>query len=90
VTAPGDAGASGEKPKPPWVVKVTTVTGRTLLWHKNGRLHVLSPDLGPLWVASFRPELFDVCPDGRFVPKGEAPEGMAVAKVEIEPAPGHG
>lgn len=70
----------------PWHIRITTVEGDQLYWHKGGKQHVLSPELGPTWVANFKPALFQVLPDGSFVPRGADPRARDVATVELEPA----
>ena len=69
-----------------WYVRVTTVDGDQVYWHKAGRRHSLSPELGPVWVREFKPAVFQVLPDGRFVPRGSDPRAVDVARVELEPA----
>lgn len=73
---------------PHWHVRITTVEGATLYWHKGGRQHVLSPELGPIWVQNFKPAVFQVMPDGGFVPRGSDPRAVDVAAVDLEPADG--
>ncbi|MBA2481190.1 MAG: hypothetical protein H0V44_11055 [Planctomycetes bacterium] len=68
-----------------WRVVITTVDGRNLLWRKNDRVHSLSQELGPVWVANFRPAVFQVLPDGALVPRGSAAEAADVANVALEP-----
>lgn len=67
----------------PWHIRITTASGQQLLWHKAGRLHTLSPELGPTWVANFKPALFQVMPDGGFVPRGSDPSAEDVTAVEL-------
>lgn len=70
-----------------WLVRVTAVDGSVRHWRKGGRLHVLSPALGPTWIRHFQRELFQVTPDGGFVPRGSDPAALDIAAVELEPAP---
>ena len=68
-----------------WYIRITTVDGQELYWHKAGVKHSLSPELGETWVANFKPELFQVLPDGRFVPRGSDARAVDVATVALEP-----
>jgi len=67
-------------------VRITTTDGQELYWHKGGQRHVLSPDLGPRWVQHFQPVLFQVLPDGNFVPRGSHPDAIDVERVALEAA----
>jgi hypothetical protein len=66
-----------------WRVVITTADGRTLRWRKNDRVHSLSPELGPIWIANFRPGVFQVLADGSLVPRG-TPGASDVAAVALE------
>jgi hypothetical protein len=71
---------------------LVTVDGRRLLWHKGGRIHDLAPELAPVWVASFKPALFQVLPDGHIVPRGSDPKAVDIQSVAIandEPVSDH-
>lgn len=57
-----------------------------MLWRKGGAVHTLAPELGPMWVQHFKPELFQVLPDGHIVPPGTDPKASPIAKVELDPA----
>jgi hypothetical protein len=70
----------------PYLIRITTADGRQLLWHKAGRHHQLPDELGPMWVANFKPALFQVLPDGSIVPRG-ATGAADIATVALEPAP---
>lgn len=70
----------------PYLVRITTADGRQLHWHKAGRRHQLPAELGPMWVANFKPALFQVMPDGAIVPRG-ATGAADIATVALEPAP---
>ncbi len=67
-----------------WRVMITTVDGRRLRWRKGGQPHSLSPELGPVWVANFRPAVFQVLGDGTLIPRGSADGASDVLKVELE------
>ena len=69
----------------PHLIRITTADGRQLHWHKAGRRHQLPDDLGPLWVANFKPVLFQVMPDGAIVPRGTA-GAVDIAAVTLESA----
>ncbi|MBA3710230.1 MAG: hypothetical protein H0W83_15575 [Planctomycetes bacterium] len=70
-----------------WRVVIITVDGRRLAWRKNDRIHTLSPELGPLWIANFKPAVFQVLSDGSLVPRGSSPDAVDVATVELEADP---
>lgn len=65
-------------------IRLTTSDGRRLLWHKGGRIHELSPELVPMWVANFQPALFQVLPDGHIVPRGSDPKAVDIVKVAAD------
>lgn len=67
-----------------WRIRIHAADGTSHWWVKAGRIHSLSPDLGPVWVANFKPELFQVLSDGQLAPRG-APGGRDVARVELVP-----
>jgi len=69
------------------VVQVTTQSGQTLHWHKDGQLHHISKKLGDIWVTHFKPHLFEITPDGEFHQAGETPTAMAIASVRLVPSP---
>lgn len=69
----------------PFLIRITTADGRQLHWHKTGRRHQLPTELGPMWVANFKPALFQVMPDGAIVPRGTA-GAVDIAAVALEPA----
>lgn len=68
----------------PYLIRITTADGRQLHWHKAGRRHQLPTELGPMWVANFKPALFQVLPDGAIVPRGTA-GAVDIAAVALEP-----
>ena len=76
----------GHAPSTPrhFKIRITTVGGETLYWHKRGRLHTVEEDVADIFVASFKPELFQVRPDGSLSP----PDGgtRPIARVDKEPA----
>jgi hypothetical protein len=65
-----------------WRIRITTIDGRTMPWRKSGQIHSLAPELGPVWLANFKPDLFQVLPDGHIVPRGADPKAVDIAKVE--------
>jgi hypothetical protein len=74
-------GPAGE---PRYKIKVTARDGRVFYWHKRGQLHTLEEDVANIFVASFKPDLFQVRQDGTLGPPG--PETLAIHRVEKEPA----
>jgi hypothetical protein len=72
---------------PRWFIRLTTADGRQLYWCKGGQRHTLSPELGPHWVANFKPALFQALPDGAIVPRGAQPGAADIAAVALEAVP---
>ena len=70
-----------------WFVRLTTADGRELHWHKGGVRHTLSPELGPHWVANFKPALFQVMPDGGIVARGSQAGAADIVAVALEESP---
>ncbi len=68
-----------------WQIRIATADGQSLLWRREGRVHTLALELGPMWVANFKPALFQVLPDGSIVPRGAA-GAKDLASVVLEPA----
>ena len=64
-------------------IKVTTRDGRVFYWHKRGQLHTVEEDVAIIFVANFKPELFQVRDDGTLGPPG--PETFPIERVEKEP-----
>lgn len=64
-------------------IKITTKDGRTFHWHKRGQLHTVEEDVATIFVANFKPELFQVRPDGSLSPP-EPGVTAAIARVEKE------
>jgi hypothetical protein len=67
-----------------WRIAITAADGRRVHWRKAGRIHTLSFELGPTWVANFQPGIFQVLGDGSLVPRG-TPGAVDVAQVDLEP-----
>ena len=63
-------------------ILVTTTDGRTLFWHKQGKIHVLPESLAVTWVEKFKPHLFDILPSGEMVGSGRDPSAFKIAGVE--------
>ncbi len=63
-------------------IAIIAVDGRRRLWHRGGAVHSLPSELGPTWVANFKPALFQVLEDGSLVPRGSA-GGIDIASVEL-------
>jgi hypothetical protein len=75
---------------PRWHVLITTADGRRLFWHRAGARHTLAAALGPLWVANFKPALFQVTAEGAIIPRGSQADALEIAAVELaaaEPPP---
>ncbi|TVR17081.1 MAG: hypothetical protein EA401_00705 [Planctomycetota bacterium] len=68
-------------------VRITAEDGSQYLWHKNGHLHQLSPQLGPTWLAHFNKDIWQVTNDGAFVPPGADANAQAIAAIALEPVP---
>jgi len=65
-------------------IRITTADGQTFYWHKRGALHTVSEDVADIFVANFKPELFQVNPDGSLTPPG--PGTLPIERVTKEPA----
>ncbi len=66
-------------------IKITTTDGRTFYWHKRGQLHTVEEDVARIFVANFKPALFQVNADGSLSPPVPGVTS-SIAKVESEPA----
>ena len=67
-------------------ILVTTADGKTLFWHKQGKIHLLPESLAVTWVEKFKPHLFDILASGEMVGAGRDPNALKIAKVERAPA----
>ena len=65
-------------------IKVTTQDGRVFYWHKRGELHTVEEDVANVFVANFKPELFQVREDGTLSPPSPG-ETFPIKSVEKEP-----
>lgn len=65
-------------------VRITAADGRQVLWHKNGVLHRLSPQLGPTWINHFNKDIWMVTAEGALVPPGADPQAQAISAVALE------
>ncbi len=63
-------------------ILVTVVGGRTLEWHKQGKVHLLPESLANTWVEKFKPHLFDILSTGEMVGAGRDPSALKILKVE--------
>ena len=70
---------------PRQAIVITTADGLELRWRKGGKPHSLTAELAPVWVANFKPALFQVAADGQIVPRGTA-GAVDIAAVRAEPA----
>ncbi|HZN56475.1 MAG TPA: hypothetical protein VFD71_00265 [Planctomycetota bacterium] len=66
-------------------IKITAEGGKTFFWHKRGQVHTVEEDVANVFVANFKPELFQVQPDGSLTPP-EPGVTLPIIKVEKEPA----
>lgn len=78
---PLGSGAGGEDAR--YRIRITTEDGETLYWHKRGKLHIVEEDVARVFVENFKPQLFQVRPDGSFSPPVPG-ETRVVRKVEME------
>ena len=77
---------SPAKPPERFKIKITTENGQVFYWHKRGQLHTVEEDVADAFVAHFKPELFQVRPNGTLTSPVPG-ETMPIQKVEKEPAP---
>ena len=66
-------------------IKITAEDGQTFYWHKRGQLHTVESDVAEIFVANFKPELFQVRPDGSLHPPIPG-ETLPIRKVTKERA----
>ncbi len=78
-----DQSPTGAPPSPRWNILITAADGTQLRWRKAGAVHTLSPDLGPIWVANFKPALFQVAPDGTLVARGSDSRAQDIVSVAL-------
>jgi hypothetical protein len=86
--AAGPAHHAAMDDAPRWYVLITTADGRQLHWHRAGARHSLAAALGPLWVANFKPALFQVTCDGAIIPRGSQADALEIVAVALEAAAG--
>ena len=67
-------------------IRIKTVDGQELFWHKRGQLHLVEEDVARAFVENFKPDVFEVLPDGSFTPPVEG-RTTRVAQLTMEPAP---
>ena len=65
-------------------IRITTEDGDTLYWNKRGGIHIVDEDVAQIFVANFKPELFQVLPDGSLTPPAPG-RTKQIVKVEMEP-----
>ena len=65
-------------------IRITTEDGETLYWNKRGGVHIVDEDVAQIFVANFKPELFQVLPDGSLTPPKPG-RTKQIVKVEMEP-----
>lgn len=66
-------------------IKITAEDGRTFYWHKRGQIHTVEEDVATIFVANFKPGLFQVLPDGSLT-SPQPGVTLPIRKVEQEPA----
>lgn len=66
-------------------IKILTRDGRVFYWHKRGQIHVVEEDVATIFVANFRPEVFQAKEDGTLAPP-EPGVTIPIERVEKEPA----
>jgi hypothetical protein len=64
-------------------IKITTEDGTVVYWHKNDQVHVVEEDVATIFVQRFKPQLFEVLPNGSFS-SPIAGTTMRVRKLEME------
>jgi hypothetical protein len=67
-----------------WYVLITAADGTRRRWRKQGREHTLAAELGPVWVANFKPAMFQVLDDGQLLPRGADARALEVVSVALE------
>ncbi len=76
-------------------IKIIAEDGQTFYWHKHGELHTVEEDVADILLAKFKPELFQVLPDGSMTPsalppqspQGDGPgESLPIKTLRKEPA----
>jgi len=66
-------------------IRITTEDGAVVYWHKRGELHLVEEDVARIFVANFKPELFQALPDGHLTPPAPG-KTLPIRRVEMEPA----
>ena len=66
-------------------IRITTANGDVLYWHKRGRLHTVEEDVADIFCRQFKPELFEVLPDGSLTPP-QPGVTQRIASLKKEPA----
>lgn len=67
-------------------IRIETVDGDELFWHKRGQIHLVDEDVARAFVENFKPDVFEVLPDGSFTPP-QPGKTTRVARLTMEPAP---
>ena len=66
-------------------IQIITEDGQTFYWHKRGELHTVEEDVADILLAKFKPELFQVLPDGRMTSPRPG-ESLPIKALRKEPA----
>lgn len=66
-------------------IQIITEDGQTFYWHKHGELHTVEEDVADILLAKFKPELFQVLPDGSMTSPRQG-ESLRIKALRKEPA----
>ena len=66
-------------------ILVIATDGEVLFWRKQGKVHVVDEDVARSFVNGFKPELFQVAPDGTLQPPDPGAT-KEILRVEMVPA----
>jgi len=64
-------------------IRIIAEDGEVLYWHKRGEVHIVDEDVARIFVAHFKPELFQVAADGSLQPPKPG-ETKPIRTVEME------
>ncbi len=66
-------------------IQIIAEDGRTFYWHKHGELHTVEEDVADILLEKFKPELFQVLPDGSMTSPRPG-ESLPIKALRKEPA----
>ena len=75
----------GEPAARRYKIKILADDGRVFYWHKRGQLHLVDEDVATIFVANFKPAVFQVKVDGTLAPPLPG-ETLPIRSVQMEPA----